>query len=275
MRNYWVQKANWFYAWRCSLDPLQVTIRSLSEFAIAVNDLLEKENILVVDSFDNPRSLYRYRRVEHGSMATFCRQLFEQQGLIQFPFADLESEDNAVNTTLAYYNANNKLVEKPVQDLGLLLRDLEPVPGAISGYLRRRGFSPIVASGLVFKPSDIRNYQTVGFGLHTYSNIWAPYCYWTGHPWSEQHLFFDNRPLAYRHTTRLNRVLSQLADMTAELGGTWTINEPGLFATERGINLEPILDAPVAEGAELVEWPDLFQEGLVVPEEERDYEFGR
>jgi hypothetical protein len=276
MRNYWVQKDDdSFYSWNFTIDPSNVSIQAISDLAIFVNDVLEQEKLLVIDAFDDPRGQYQYRRAEHGSMASFCKHLFDKNGLIQFPNGDLDlrTNINAMTTTLAYYNANDKLVEKPVQDLGILLRDLEPVPGAILKHLRRRGYPPLRASGSTTMLSDIHSRQVVGFSLDTFSNIWAPYIWRSSHPWRNREMYFDNRPLAYRHTTRLNRVLSKFADMATELGGTWALIEAGPFAHDRGINLEPVLDAAVAEGAENVEWVDIFDE-YGVDEDQRDYDFG-
>jgi hypothetical protein len=274
MRNYWVQRESWQYAWDCTVDPRQVSVAALRDFAIASNELLEREQLLEVQTFTHARGYYAYRRAEHGSMAAYCRWLFDNHNLVQFPFGDVH-HDNKSTTKVAYYNREDALVEASVADLGLLLRDLEPVPGAILGYLRRRGGAPIEATGTVF-PADVSRTEAVGFQLTTRSNIWAPYLYWTGHPWGAQPgVYYDNRELAQHHSTRLNRVISTLADMTAELGGTWTLcaEDSGEFATDRGIDLDPVLAGKLADGAELTPWPDRFEEDGI-PMVERDYECG-
>jgi hypothetical protein len=276
MKNYWVQKDDWFYAWKFSIDPRSISVEALAGFAVAANAELEREKILEVETFIQGMNRYTYNRAEHGTMASYCSQLFSAKALIQLPCGYLRAGRGSVGSTIAYYDRNDVLVEQNVADLGILLRDLEPVPGAIFGYLRNRGNSPMEALGSVFSVDEIQSLSKVQFTLTTNSNIWSPYLYWTGHPWgSRPNVYYDNRELANRHTTRLNRVIGTLADMTAELGGKWELLDDGEFATARGIDLDPRLNGDIAHGAELTEWPDLFEKDYFVPMEERDYDLGR
>ncbi len=275
MRNYWVQRDSWQYVWNCAIDPRTVSVAALRDFAIAANELLEREQVLEVQTFTHARGYYTYRREEHGGMAAYCRSLFDNHNLIQFPFGDADN-GNVSTTRVAYFDRLDELVEASVADLGVLLRDLEPVPGAILRYLRRQGNAPIEVTGDVVPVAQLHEARSVGFQLTTHSNIWAPYLYWTGHPWGPQAgVYYDNRELSQRHTTRLNGVIATLADMTAELGGTWalSVEDSGQFATDRGIDLAPVLPGKLAEGAELAVWPDQFEENGI-PMVERDYEYG-
>lgn len=273
MRNYWVQKDKWMYAWTFSIDPREVSGAALAEFAVLANEVLEREQILQVEYFRHGQNLYEYRREVDGGMAQHCQRLYREQSLIQFPSGDVE-RGNRATSNIAYYDRKDTLVVAPVSDLGILLRDLEPTPGAILRYLRRRGHAPIEVTGAVVATSELATRSSISFHLATHSNIWAPYLYWTGHPWGPQAgVYYDNRELAQHHTTRLNRVIAALADMTAELGGTWKLSEPAQFATDRGIDLDPVLPGKLAEGAELAAWPDQFEEDGI-PMVERNYEYG-
>ncbi len=182
MRNYWVQKEDWLYAWQCSIAPQNVSLEALRDFAIAANELLESEQILDVQTFKHSSNLYSYDRKEHGTMARSCQRLFDEQHLLQLPSGNLQHE-NRCSTKVVYYDRRDELVEASVADLGVLLRDLDPMPGAILRYFRRRGHAPIEVTGAVVATSELATRSSVWFHLATHSNIWAPYLYWTGHPW--------------------------------------------------------------------------------------------
>jgi hypothetical protein len=57
--------------------------------------------------------------------------------------------------------------------------------------------------------------------FYTYSDIWQPWVRGLLEEDQEIDARFDNRPLAERHTPRLNSFLSRVQELTQAMGGEW------------------------------------------------------
>lgn len=173
---------------------------------------------------------------------------FAEEGIVDaFGFA---RGFKCTRSTLAYYNRAG-IVEQPVDDIGALLDRLR---GPVSDWHRFAidPAAPIAVHGhaINYKQGatgmSAHELPTTSVELHLHSDIWLP---WVRGPLDpEKDELYDNRELAARHTTRLNRFLDELRRMTVDQGGSWHFfsfsQEPSLLAMAGpdGIRL---LDTPV------------------------------
>ena len=149
----------------------------------------------------------------------------------------------------AWFNDQDDIIEEFTTDLGTVLRSLQPEPGAI--WTRHMSsWSPVAIRGGVTEISDREPCSLltdIHLGIATFTDIWFPFVLGIAHLSHDGERFFDNRDLARRHTPRLNRFVSSVADLIIASGGTWAIDD-GVIApqmrpwvSERGI----LLDGPI------------------------------
>lgn len=159
-----------------------------------------------------------------------------------------------VGTRLAYF-ADDGIGEELVDDAGKLLVRLRPEAGEYT-YVDRRipplslhgfaiGFDPARSEGLAAAKLP---WTTLLIGSQ--SDVWFP---WVPGDWQRElrPTFYDNRPLAQRHTARLNDLLATVRESVLRRGGSWERSPISdrpwipLLADEEGIKLDA--EAPPME----------------------------
>lgn len=136
---------------------------------------------------------------------------------------------SAAEAEVAWFDRDDRLVEAPVQDLGAILRALEPVPDSIP-YTFTFLVPPVRITGRSLRyqgtPPSLdasATSLTVGIWIAIHSDIWFPFVFGSAHPWADHKQMFDNRPLATRHTPRLDAFLGQVGEAVRARGGTWRV----------------------------------------------------
>lgn len=159
---------------------------------------------------DQPQRLLGWRRavLEAGEEQAVYR-VVEGEPLA---FAAGEAGRPRAVGRVAFFDREGIVTEAEVDDLGELLRNLRPEDVESGGFLMKHG-----------PPVDLRMYERrvvleVAFALC--SDIWLPWAlglleddYGEG--------LYDNRPLAERHTPRLNAFLAAARAATEAAGGRW------------------------------------------------------
>lgn len=126
-------------------------------------------------------------------------------------------------STVAFH-AEHGIVERPVDDVGALLRELRaPVSEEHEGIFRSRAPLAIGGHAIDFRPDATQMAArtlpetSVAFELDT--DLWLPWV--RGQLDGERDELYDNRELAARHTPRLNRFLDEVRRMSLDRGGRW------------------------------------------------------
>ncbi len=165
---------------------------------------------------------------------------------------------------LSYYDLDGELIDKEVEDVGELLRQVRPLEYDLPDDWRE-----LTEEQLFYAKKRINSYKPQGSAIFFYGNlstgkssddigahlsielytdIWFPevggYLEDQDTPYGHR-IFYDNRELALRHTPRLNRFLTGVRDLTLEFGGTWSVDRDpesndryDLMHDENGINLD-------------------------------------
>jgi hypothetical protein len=174
---------------------------------------------------------------------------WERERVIDLEFAG----PGKVRAMMAWYDADDRVVEGEVEDVGVLLRGLFPPDADVSMGFMQRGYPPVKSLAGTHRyggdpPAVLRksaSRETIGFELH--SDIWFPFVRGAAHSRWDGKRWFDNRALAERHTPRLNRFLAEFKAAIIDVGGRWL--EPEVAKTfvpwvgSHGIRL----DGPVPE----------------------------
>jgi hypothetical protein len=165
---------------------------------------------------------------------------------------------------LSYYDLDGELVDKEVEDVGELLRQVRPLEYDLPDdwqemteeqlfYAKKsinshklQGSAIFFGGQFVSKDSSSNHCTYLRIYLHT--DIWFPEVggFLEDQDGLYEHrIFYDNRELALRHTPRLNRFLASVRDLTLEFGGTWSVDRDpesedryDLMHDENGINLD-------------------------------------
>jgi hypothetical protein len=211
MRNFWIQTETEHATWLADITTLIGEPARLLELVEHISALGVEHQVFVTE----PSLRAEPRRAWESAHVVDCNL----------------GRGGRVPAKLAWYDERDQLTEGFVEDLGELLRTLEPVPGSITDGSMERGLSPIEISGYeieyVGEPPSSRlstEYpRTIGFSL--FSDIWFPFVSGAAHPWYDGKRYFDNRELASRHTPRLNRFLAETKAAVIEAGGTWATDD--------------------------------------------------
>lgn len=240
--------------WRIFRDKLVAWDAHVPLRADAPEDLL-RWTIETIKAFRRHEVWFRK---EDGSywqqdeLIASIEQRFEATRVVDaFKFA---ARFDRVGTKLAYFG-DGGIGEELVDDAGKLLERLRPEAGEYT-YVDRRipplslkgfdiGFDPASSEGL---PAATLPWTTLKIGFQT--DVWFP---WVPGNWQRdlRPTFYDNRPLAQRHTARLNDLLATVRASVLERGGSWEFvpfsERPWipLVADEQGIKLDA--DAPPME----------------------------
>jgi hypothetical protein len=164
--------------------------------------------------------------------------------------APAEDGQPRVLSRVAYFDRKGAIAEAEVDDLGGLLRSLRPEDVETAGFLMKH--SPpldLREYGLVLRrPDGTPSGQVVlrvAFAL--YSDIWLPWALGLLEDDYGEDLF-DNRPLAERHTPRLNDFLSAARQATVAAGGRWYLDRddtrPDVLAQVGDEGVQPDVERP-------------------------------
>lgn len=124
---------------------------------------------------------------------------------------------------LAYFDPDGRVVESEVADLGELLQNVHRRGHALFPTYAAH-VAPVVISTLRNVDMRAPTSEPILVTIALPSDIWLPRVVGflddrDAPPRAED--MFDNRPLAQRHTPRLNEFIGAVRALVAELGGTW------------------------------------------------------
>jgi hypothetical protein len=250
MRNLWIQTERAFATWVADLSALRTQPESLLEF---VRHLLAAGiQHQVLEFIDAP--IIQYQRKSTGDLCALLTTLYQESRIAElFGFtgaamAPGHPQSSTSRATLAWYDANDRLVEGPCVDLGALLAELEPSPDCIPpGFMTH--YPPLRVTGTRLEygdtspePQRFSPTQSLEVRLAIHSDIWFPWIYGSAHPACDYERMFDNRELAGRHTPRLNAFLRTVAAKTKAIGGSWSVDPDDTGADAiRWLNADGIL----------------------------------
>jgi len=238
MRNLWIQTEMEFVAWSADIAALLPTPDALLELLRKLRALGTEHEVFALGAAAEPPlgAGWRDRREIDADLSGF----------------------GIPRARMAWYDRNDRLVEGMVEDLGEVLRSLQPQPDLFPRGYMELGWAPLQVSGVKYRYSDVapvRSHMIHTIGFSIYSDIWFPFVVGSPHPAHDYIRYFDNRELAMRHTPRLNRFLADARAAVIDAGATWD-DEPEVVKTmKRWVGPHGIsLDGPV---------PNLFPADVV------------
>ncbi|ADG73329.1 hypothetical protein Cfla_0412 [Cellulomonas flavigena DSM 20109] len=245
MDNLWVTSGDDLVTWVADLTAVRDDAPALLGWLRTILAAGEREAVYEV--LEAPLAGFRVER--DGPFAEHLGRRFDRDGVVDLGhFATsgtrvVDGRRLRVTATLAYVEGG-VVVDRPVENLGALLRRLHPT-------LLDEGAGHMVDC----PPIDVRGTEVdvrgtggrsrrrteVRFALR--SDLWYPYVVGLLAPTSDAERRHDNRPLALRHTPRLNAFLGAARSATLALGGRWELEEQARLAfpgavTEHGIDLD-------------------------------------
>jgi hypothetical protein len=232
MRNAWIQTEYEHASWWADIndvvgDPERM-LTLLEAMIVAGND-----HEVAITSADAARD---------------ARERWVRERVIDLEFA----RRGNVRATMAWYDADDRIVEGPIADLGAQLATNFSEDADVPKGFMQKGYPPVKSLAGAHRyggdpPALLRKLtrETIGFELH--SDIWFPFVWGDAHPKSDGKRWFDNRALAERHTPRLNRFLAEVKAAVIDIGGQWLepeVSKPFVpWVGSHGIRL----DGPVPE----------------------------
>ncbi|MDQ1728833.1 MAG: hypothetical protein QOD33_958 [Pyrinomonadaceae bacterium] len=232
MRNLWVTRDDPIAGWVADLTPLQPEPQVLLDWLQKV--LAEGERCEVFKVRAAPLADYVWAK--DGPLASYLRQSFADTGVVDlFHFSTSQlkvmgdSQFQAL-ARMAYFDAEGRLAEADVADLGLLLRSVRPADFEVNWGLFHRCFpllitGPKVALGNLQPAIAADKPEAIRVRFRIFSDIWFPWVLGFLEDSFDVNRMYDNRLLSERHTPRLNRFLSFVSDLTKALGGTWQLDQ--------------------------------------------------
>lgn len=231
MQNLWSTRSDPpFAAWEMRLAPptTEADLQRLLELARGILAAGERTEVYRVLETPTP---FQFRAAPGWTYADFLASILQSSGFL--PLFDLESgvaptpEGQLVTPgKVCFYDLNGQLVESEVNDLGALLERLRP--SDLPEWSRHMAHvAPVTILGrrITVVPSSPGRTRPVRVILSLLTDIWFPWV--LGTFLGEQplrprpRLLYDNRELAFCHTPRLNRFLSEVRGLTESLGGEW------------------------------------------------------
>jgi hypothetical protein len=263
MKNLWIQTEHAFVTWIADFTAVATQPAAILEFARAVLASGAKHRVFEV--VEAP--VIGYQRDRDGAIGDVLGCLLERDRVLDlFGFTGSAMmpgppTSSMVETTLSYYDREDRLVERVVTDLGAVLASLEPVPDCIpTGFMTH--YPPIRITGKRYAgvregvPVDNRAHPLrVAAYLGIHSDIWFPWVFGSAHPECDHRRMFDNRELASRHTPRLNAFLGEVAAAARRAGGSF-----GVWPDETGTQAINCVD----DDGVLLDW--LPPDGVMPPE---------
>jgi len=227
MKNLWIHSENPFVTWLGDLTAIAAQPRTLLSVVQAVLASGSKHRIFEIAE----APVISYQRDRDGALTEVLAHLLGHDRILDvFAFTGAAMlpgipGSSTAETTLCYYDRNDRLIEGVVDDQGALLASLEPVPdsipnGMMTHYpavrMRGRRYTNVCEGVYVDRsPHPL----PVEFRLCIHSDIWFPWIYGSAHPECDQRRMFDNRELANCHTPRLNAFLGEVAAAVRQAGG--------------------------------------------------------
>jgi hypothetical protein len=178
-----------------------------------------------------------------GSLFALLEQRFEHEGVVDVGhFASsgtrrIDGRTLRSAARMAYVDQHGDVVEDGVENLGALLRSLRPDDVPVSAGLMVDCPPLDVAGSLIDFAHPERSFWRgpagrvrVRFSLRT--DIWFPMVIGFLADTTDVTPTHDNRPLAERHTPRLNAFLTEVRAATLDLGGRWDLDEEIRFTRQ-------------------------------------------
>jgi len=245
MDNLWVTSGDDLVTWVADLTAARDDAPALLGWLRTLLAAGEREAVYEV--LEAPLAGFRVER--DGPLADHLARRFDRDGVLDlghFSTSGTRVVDGhrlRVAATVAYVESG-VVVDRPVENLGALLRRLHPA-------LRDEGAGHMVDC----PPIDVRGTEVdvhgtdgrprrrteVRFSLR--SDLWYPYVVGLLAPTFDVERRHDNRALALRHTPRLNAFLGAVRGATLALDGRWGLEGearlafPGLV-TDHGIDMD-------------------------------------
>ncbi|MEQ1564735.1 MAG: hypothetical protein ABMA64_03770 [Myxococcota bacterium] len=231
MKNLWIQLEPPFVTWTAHLDAA----RGAPERLLAV-----VEQVLAAGAEHQVFDVVEARAIgfvppapDVAALRARLREAYDRDRVVDlFGFTDAAMKPratphaSAVRAKVAWF-APDTPTEAWTEDLGAVLRALEPVPGSIPNGMTTP-YPPVRITGWRY-PTDAAGVVTTGarrvrFHVALHSDIWFPWVFGSAHPECDHLRMFDNRPLAELHTPRLGRFLGAAAAAVRAAGGTWEVD---------------------------------------------------
>lgn len=225
----------------------QDDIQRLFTFVDWLLELGETEEVyrLVNTGGANP-----YRSDSGIRYSEFLKRELERTGRIPLFWGDrfiAENRDDRLRTPgkICYYDTQGKVIEREIEDMGILLQELRPDRIAPENMRHMFGVAPVAIEGfevhLDESIPDMSRRPTVIVGTHT--DIWFPKVrgYLEAEPDASRK---DNQVLAQCHTPRFNRFLQKVHELALEMGAEWKLDLEEChpfyrdLITETGIRLD-------------------------------------
>jgi hypothetical protein len=214
---------------------------------------LYKEISQVGEEFDIYRVVKKNcqpKDVSIFSYSNYMEKAFSEEGKL-YSFGGNASFDRY--SKIAYYNRDNDLQTNYINDMGSLLIETRDISREITLHRFIRKTPPMhISEGLI---SDVNNYNnhsdTINIYIDLFTDVWFPWLIGiledknsannsVSHPILGK--AYDNRELAYYHTSQLNNFLSIISRLVLDYGGQWEKGEDYSFYekmfTEEGIILD-------------------------------------
>jgi len=229
MTNYWTCRMDPPLAqWECCFDNTNrvVTLVQLIEFSRRLTDSGTKLGICNIIETPGP---FAFKQSSKHKYSDHLLHVAETTGNV--PFFDLgngtaKTPAGVLRTPgrICYYDENNILIERPVENIGLLLRQLRAHDVDWGeGFMMQ--VAPVSISGQTLKlENDQLPPQKICIYISLYTDIWFTKVLGfleDGFNIRGNVKWFNNTALASRHTPRLNEFISSIRKDTIELGGTW------------------------------------------------------
>lgn len=250
MKNRWVSLDNPMASWVADLSTRRHNAESLLSW---LRSILTAGDECAVYSVDEAPTA-GFRRAIDGSLTDYIERQFNASmsiDLFQFARSGMRPVNGSrfkVSARMAYVDADGRIAESDIDDLGMLLRNLRPADVASAGSRMSR-CPPIEITGPKIdfgapersiwtpKPDQVK----VRFNI--YSDIWFPWVRGLLEDKFDVNSWHDNRSLTQFHSPRLNRFLESAAEATRACGGTWELDEEdsrvmAWMLTDTGIRLD-------------------------------------
>jgi hypothetical protein len=250
MDNLWITYGDQLVEWTAELTPAADDPAALFGWLRRVLTAGERDRAYEV----HEAPLAGYRSPRDGALIDHLERRFAAEGVVDvghFASSGMRAVDGGtlrVAALLAYADDRGEVVEAAVENLGGLLRRLRPGDVTESGGLMV-DCPPIDLAGPlidVARPDRSRWHGRAGLVRVRFtirSDIWFPWVIGFLAPPVDVTRRHDNRPLAMRHTPRLNAFLAEARAATLELGGRWELDPEIRFAlpgmiSEEGVRLD-------------------------------------
>lgn len=239
MKNYWTARTEpVLVEWEATFPPVSGDYCHLLQLAQGILKAGERESVYRILETRSPDPFYLK---PFFSYIDYLQKMVAQTG-----YLPLFGHGTGVATTAAgtlrtpsqisFFDVNGQLVEKEVENVGLLLKSLRPDDVADGGEAYMSQVAPVTIES--WPPIPVREElrvrrkaRPIRLTISLYTDIWFPCVMgWLEEPCHKrfvvQEASVDNRRIAACHTPRLNRFLYAVHQLVLALGGSWQLREP-------------------------------------------------